>query len=194
MRLTHVLIESFRGIGRLELTLDRLTVVIGENNHGKSSLLDVLERCLGRPGAPPPTSFDAADFRRTGAPVPDPIRVVLTFEHHADPSRANHPLSVFDMAMATDDDGERRLRAEFTGRPGSGTMDVRFVDGEGHDIEPRPHDIVLRQACGSSTRSWWCAWLSPTSPSRWSGSGPRTGSPAQKRVTAATRRTSPSTN
>ena len=64
MRLAHVLIQDFRGIGRLELSLDRLTVVIGENNHGKSSLLDVLERCLGRPDGPTPTHFEPTDFRR----------------------------------------------------------------------------------------------------------------------------------
>ncbi|MGD8321284.1 MAG: DUF2813 domain-containing protein [Gemmatimonadota bacterium] len=145
MRLTHVLIESFRGIRHLELTMDRLTVVIGENNHGKSSLLDVLERCLGRPGAPPPTHFDASDFRQTGAPVPDPIRVVLTFEAPGDAGRPRHADGVFDMAMKTDADGTRRLRVEFTGRPGSGAMDARFVDAEGVALDPPPHDIVLRR-------------------------------------------------
>jgi putative ATP-dependent endonuclease of OLD family len=143
MRLTHVLIESFRGIGRLELALDRLTVVIGENNHGKSSLVDVLECCLGRPGAPAPTHFAPTDFRHTARPRVDPIRVVLTFEHDDDAMRDGRTHSLFDVAMTSDPDGTPRLRVEFTGHPGTGTMEARFIDGEGHRVEPPPHAIVL---------------------------------------------------
>jgi len=143
MRLTHVLIENFRGIARMDLPLDRLTVVIGENNHGKSSLLDVLERCLGGPGTPPPTHFDPTDFRRTPAPTPEPIRVVLTFEHDADAVRAAPRHSVFDMAMTADEDGVRRLHAEFAGDPHTGAMDVRFLDADGQTLEPVPHPVVL---------------------------------------------------
>ena len=143
MRLTRVLIESFRGIGRLELALDRLTVVIGENNHGKSSLVDVLNCCLGRPGAPPPTHFAPTDFRRTTRPRVEPIRVVLTFEHDDAEMKNGHTHSLFDVAMTADHDGARRLRVEFTGHPGTGTMEARFIDGEGHAVEPPPHPIVL---------------------------------------------------
>jgi putative ATP-dependent endonuclease of OLD family len=143
MRLTHVLIQSFRGIGRMDLPLDRLTVVIGENNHGKSSLLDVLERCLGGPGTPAPTHFEPTDFRRAPAPGPEPIRVVLTFEHDDDAVRAAPPPSVFEMAMTADPDGVRRLHAEFTGNPHTGAMEARFLDAEGRPLEPAPHPVVL---------------------------------------------------
>jgi len=143
MRLTHVLVENFRGIGRLELALDRLTVVIGENNHGKSSLMDVLERCLGSPDGAPPTHFEPADFRRTPAPRPEPIRVVLSFEHPGGGARGKGAAGVFDLAMAPGDDGHRRLRAEFTGRPDTGAMEVRFLDGEGRPFDPQPPGVVL---------------------------------------------------
>jgi len=143
MRLTHVLIESFRGIGRLELTLDRLTVVIGENNHGKSSLMDVLECCLGSPDGATPTHFEPTDFRRTSAPRPEPIRVVLSFEHATGGTRGKGAAGVFDLAMAPGDDGQRRLRAEFLGRPDTGAMDVRFLDGDGRPLDPQPPGVVL---------------------------------------------------
>jgi putative ATP-dependent endonuclease of OLD family len=143
MRLTHVLIQNFRGIARMDLPLDRLTVVIGENNHGKSSLLDVLERCLGSPGIPTPTDFEPTDFRRTSAPHPEPIRVVLTFERDEDAARGASPHSVFDMAMTTDPDGVQRLHAEFTGEPRTGAMEARFLNAEGEALEPAPHPVVL---------------------------------------------------
>ncbi len=143
MRLTHVIIQNFRGIGLMELPLDRLTVVIGENNHGKSSLVDVLECCLGHPGAPSPTHFEPTDFRRTEAPQPEPIRVVLTFEHAEEAGRVAHAHRVFDMAMRPDPDGVPRLRAAFTGRPDTGAMQVCFLDADGTPLDPQPHSIVL---------------------------------------------------
>ncbi len=143
MRLAHVLIEDFRGIGRLELSLERLTVVIGENNHGKSSLFDVLERCLGRPDAPTPTHFEASDFRRTSASTPAPIRVLLTFLREEDPDRPGGRPSVFDMATVRGAAGKDVVRAEFTGDPATGAMHGRFVDADEKPLDPQPHAIVL---------------------------------------------------
>jgi len=41
-------IENFRGIKHLSLELDELTVLIGENNTGKTSILEALQTCLNR--------------------------------------------------------------------------------------------------------------------------------------------------
>lgn len=142
MRLTHVSIENFRGIGRLELDLDRLTVVIGENNHGKSSLLDVLERCLGRPGAAAPSHFDAADFRRVGGNPPLPIRVVLTFERPSRHEGGGGEAGPLDLAATVDRDGRRRLRVRFTGSPDDGVMNAVLVEEDGQ-VADRPHDLVV---------------------------------------------------
>lgn len=46
MYLEHIEIVGFRGINRLSLTLDKSTLLIGENAWGKSSLLDALTLCL----------------------------------------------------------------------------------------------------------------------------------------------------
>ena len=40
MRVTTLRIENFRGIKRLDLDLDELTVLIGENNTGNIAALD----------------------------------------------------------------------------------------------------------------------------------------------------------
>lgn len=49
MRLSQIRIVNFRGIKDLTLDLDPITVLIGENNTGKSSVLAALQACLGRP-------------------------------------------------------------------------------------------------------------------------------------------------
>lgn len=46
MKLTRVMIENFRGIRQLDLNLGEETVLIGENNAGKSSVLQALRVCL----------------------------------------------------------------------------------------------------------------------------------------------------
>ncbi len=46
MQLKRIEVSGFRGIKRLSLTFDELTVLIGENAWGKSSLLDALSIAL----------------------------------------------------------------------------------------------------------------------------------------------------
>lgn len=48
MLLRKVVIEKFRRFEKIEIELDRITVLIGENNSGKTSFLDALRLCLER--------------------------------------------------------------------------------------------------------------------------------------------------
>lgn len=48
MQIKDITIKNFRGIESLELPLGRLTVLIGENNTGKSSILSVIHKVLSR--------------------------------------------------------------------------------------------------------------------------------------------------
>ena len=48
MQLSKIRIVNFRGLKDLTLELDPITVLIGENNTGKSSVLAALQGCLGR--------------------------------------------------------------------------------------------------------------------------------------------------
>jgi putative ATP-dependent endonuclease of OLD family len=50
MYLHSLLIRNFRGIRKARLSFDETTVIIGENDSGKSSLLDALGKVL-LPGA-----------------------------------------------------------------------------------------------------------------------------------------------
>jgi putative ATP-dependent endonuclease of OLD family len=85
MRLSRVRIENFRGIKLLELELDEVTVLVGENNSGKTSILHALRACLSALRAGGRTSpfdefdlhFDTPSADPTTAP---PISITLTFE------------------------------------------------------------------------------------------------------------------
>lgn len=88
MRITKVRIENFRGLKELELDLDETTVLIGENNSGKTSVLDALRLCLRELGPRRRVVFDSFDFHlKDGAAEPpsaDPLLVEITFSEHSD--------------------------------------------------------------------------------------------------------------
>lgn len=83
MRVTTLRIENFRGIKRLDLDLEELTVLIGENNTGKTAVLDALRICLKDLGPRRRVVFDALDFHLSDAASEpadaDPIRIEVTF-------------------------------------------------------------------------------------------------------------------
>lgn len=145
MHLSRVFIENFRGISRLELELGRDTVVIGENNHGKTSLLDVLERCLGGGPEGEAPAWEYRDFRRGPRGVVGPIRVVLDFE--PTPEDPTGPLTrrLLAAAMTAGPDGAQRLRVQFTGVPDSGSVVAAFLDGEDRLLDvPAAQAVVER--------------------------------------------------
>ena len=89
MRVTTLHIENFRGIKRLDLDLDELTVLIGENNTGKTAVLDALRICLRELGPRRRVVFDMLDFHladaRSEPATAAPIRIEITFsEQEAD--------------------------------------------------------------------------------------------------------------
>ena len=83
-RLASVTIRNFRGIRDLTLELDETTVLIGENNTGKTAVLQAIERCLSRPERPDGRVFEEYDYRlesETASPEDaDQILIELRFE------------------------------------------------------------------------------------------------------------------
>lgn len=85
MKLTKLHIQNYRGIKSLELDLDETTVIIGENNSGKTSVLHVLRSCLSflKSGArsAPFEEFDLHfDSRAADPSTAESIQITLTFE------------------------------------------------------------------------------------------------------------------
>jgi putative ATP-dependent endonuclease of OLD family len=62
VKLRKVLIENFRGIKKLALHFDDITVLIGENNSGKTAVLEVLRLCMRELGPRRRVVFDTFDF------------------------------------------------------------------------------------------------------------------------------------
>lgn len=143
MHLRQISITNFRGISSLDLELGRDTVVVGENNHGKTSLLDVLHRCLGPPEDGEAPAWEYRDFRRGPDGIVGPIRVVLAFEPAPDPTAPTLDDRLFAAAASEGPDGARWVRLEFTGEPGSGAMGVKLVDAEGTPLELPAHDAIV---------------------------------------------------
>lgn len=85
MLLTRLQIENFRGIKSLDLTLGETTVLIGENNSGKTTVLHALRACLQHlRGSGRASVFEDFDFHFDGASsdptTAPPIVITLTFE------------------------------------------------------------------------------------------------------------------
>ncbi len=86
MKLRKLSIENFRGIKRAEINLDDITVLIGENNTGKSSVLDALRLALGRSPPRRGSQFDDYDYylRGGGADPSSADPITLTFDFAED--------------------------------------------------------------------------------------------------------------
>lgn len=84
MQLRRLEIENFRGIARLDLGIGETTVLIGENNTGKTAVLDALAYALGRIRSRRGCAFGEYDFHlpsRTSEPSNSPaISIRLTFK------------------------------------------------------------------------------------------------------------------
>ena len=83
MFLTEVHIKNFRGIEDLTLPLDEICVLVGENNVGKSTILDAIHKTLTRTTTRKGRVFDDYDYFLT-EPSADPtkakpIEIKLTF-------------------------------------------------------------------------------------------------------------------
>ena len=71
MHIAFIRIRNFRGLKDIEMPLARATVLIGENNSGKSSVLDCISLTLGRRWGQRGTGFSEYDLTIDGDAVPD---------------------------------------------------------------------------------------------------------------------------
>ena len=81
MYASRLIIENFRGISHLDVSLAQRIVLIGENNSGKSTVLDAFRICLDKVPAKRGYIFREQDFQ--GNPFTD-IRLECTFSIPAD--------------------------------------------------------------------------------------------------------------
>jgi putative ATP-dependent endonuclease of OLD family len=140
MLLRRLQIENFRGITKLDLVLDRTTVLIGENNTGKTSVLDALHTCMNRGltrRALPFAEYDfhLADDKAQPADAP-PLAITLIYEEVAVDEWPDEIAQAFPNAMQTLDDGRQRLTFRVTAKYDKATQDFAvewcFLDKAGN--------------------------------------------------------------
>lgn len=106
-------IENFRGIESLSLELDRTTVLIGENNSGKTSILEALTTCMSRALGRRATPFSEYDFYLGGEKAePDSapaLVLTLTFEESIEDEWVEEIDQAFDKAIQLLEDNRKQL-------------------------------------------------------------------------------------
>lgn len=129
MRLRQALIRNYRGIRESRLDFNDLTVLIGENGCGKSSLLNALETCLGRRAPEGGFSFEPRDLfcdEQDGCPT-DGIEITLAFreDSYTEASLLTPLREAGLMNLAGQLDFEFRVRA----RPRGESFEVEWEIG-----------------------------------------------------------------
>ena len=144
MRITGVRIRNFRGIRSLDLELGPVTVLIGENNTGKTSVLDALKLCLRDLGPRRRTVFDALDYHLTDSEAEpsstDPIEIELTFSDRADDEWDDGLVGRLNRVrvLQIDDEGRNHVRLRVTSRydrsGGEFVLEWSFLDLKGDSL------------------------------------------------------------
>jgi putative ATP-dependent endonuclease of the OLD family len=113
MRLSTVQIKNFRGLRDVQIELSQTTLLVGENNCGKTSLIDTIRltmyRSVGRkegPFEPYDYHLDSRDAEPQGAP---PISITLTFETADGENLPDEFIQTLGDALVTDAVGKSFL-------------------------------------------------------------------------------------
>jgi len=155
MKLVRVDIENFRGIKQLSVPLDEITVLIGENNAGKSSVLDALQFCLSRSLTRRSSQFSEYDYHLPGEDSrpseSEPITITLYFKERHENEWPDRVLQTFAEALQVAADGLNtitlRVNSHFNAETGDFVTDWMFLDGAGNPMisAKNPRLIVMLQ-------------------------------------------------
>lgn len=152
MRLYQVTIRNFRALTDVTVDLDETTILIGENNTGKTAFLEALKLCLAAGAARRSDVFDEFDHHLASekAAVGDAgvTEIILRFgETQIDEWPADLVQAISE-AIYLDGDLKRVvLRVSSTKNAATGEMESRweFLDAAGNALRPRrPATVVLR--------------------------------------------------
>ena len=113
MIVDEIEINNFRGIRNLSLKLDETTVLIGENNTGKSTILAALESCLSRNLTRRSGAFSEYDYHlpeRDSQPVDsEGIEITLRFLEQVENEWPDEVLQALAEAVQASDDGKQSI-------------------------------------------------------------------------------------
>lgn len=157
MKLTRIEIKKFRGITELAVELDDVTVLIGENNIGKTSVLEALRFCLGRSLLRKSSPFGEYDYHLNDTakqPVDAaPIEIVLAFKETKEDEWSDEVVQTLAEAVQVDTGGvlqtvRFRLMSKYAPDVKTFTSEWDFLDVAGNPLpkakNPR-YAVALQQ-------------------------------------------------
>ena len=113
MIVDEIEISNFRGIRNLSLKLDETTVLIGENNTGKSTILAALESCLSRNLTRRSAAFSEYDYHlpeKDSQPMDsEGIEITLRFLEQVENEWPDEVLQALAEAVQAGDDGKQSI-------------------------------------------------------------------------------------
>ncbi|HMV47439.1 MAG TPA: DUF2813 domain-containing protein [Blastocatellia bacterium] len=152
MKLRRLQIENFRGLKNLELEFNDTTVLIGENNTGKTAVLDAIKFALREVRSRKGCAFDAYDFHLPHASAKPssapPIRLRLTFKEERPGEWGDERTGRLLRAkiLQVDDDGFSRVILEVTGQFDAVTNDFTqgwdFLNLEGQPLQNLTESVL----------------------------------------------------
>lgn len=172
MFLASLRVENFRGVREAALGFDEVSLWIGENDCGKSSLLEALAIALGGRGGPDDAAprFEPHHFHRSGgdprAAAAGPIAIELSFRERQPREWEDQALAPFSALLSRERSAPRelRLRIEAAPRAGRGAVVGKWaLRGAGpgsHESHDDPQLLAaLRRACPLLVVRWgaWAA-------------------------------------
>ncbi len=146
MKLVELKIENFRGIRSLNLPLDGLTVLIGENNTGKSTVLEAIKLALTRSfGFRHASQFSEYDFYLVDAnatpQTAQPIKITLHFAEEQENEWPDAIIRQMSEVIQLEANGLSHiwLQAEGAFNPDSASFETKriFLNSSGHELIPK---------------------------------------------------------
>ena len=114
MFLRSIRIKNFRGIRDMEITLESTTVLIGENNTAKSTILDALQYCLSRSLTKKGSTFTEYDYHlrdQNSQPTEsEPVEITLQFQERTPDEWPDEIAQILDKAVQIDQHGKQSVR------------------------------------------------------------------------------------
>lgn len=155
MFLKQIDIKNFRGIEKLSLALDDLCVLIGENNAGKSSILDALRLCLTRSLTRRGAVFEEYDYHLADASADptkaEPIEITLSFAERDENEWPDEISQILDTAEQVDEHGLRsvtlRVTSQYDAALNDYSTDYDFLDLAGQPLvrAKNPRQLISLQ-------------------------------------------------
>ncbi|CAG0986112.1 hypothetical protein ANRL3_02456 [Anaerolineae bacterium] len=153
MLLSQITIKNFRGIEELTLSLDQCTVLIGENNTGKTSVLEAVCTCLSRNLSRKVVPFGEYDFHLTAAkPEPSsapPIEINFTFVETAEDEWPDAIIQGLDKAVQVRADNRQEVRfrvvAAYDAAIKDFTLEWSFLDLNNNELTTAKNPRIVSE-------------------------------------------------